>query len=224
MSEMRRRTEQHMKKRKKMDRILNILIAVVALLIVICLVNIVLNDKDDSANKEDAKQEEAVKDKVTEEPNTDDAEKEDSKEADEEKINKEENATEEDETEDEKADLEDSEVVTKVDNDEYVEEIIENPNWKPVPTQQTGPHVSVYENGHPDYEEKLAAFRSAVGLDENNVIYYSVRNNGSNETSIAVFTSKDKSQKYRVSIEWVDGKGWKPVKVEKLKKLDGLVN
>ena len=48
--------------------------------------------------------------------------------------------------------------------------------------------------------------------------YMSVRKiTGMRNHAIAVVSSMDKTQKYRVSIEWIDEQGWKPVKVEVLK-------
>ena len=40
-------------------------------------------------------------------------------------------------------------------------------------------------------------------------------------TAIAVVTSMDKQQKYRVSIEWIDGEGWKPTRLEVLNAVEG---
>ncbi|MER2114905.1 MAG: YrrS family protein, partial [Solibacillus isronensis] len=74
---------------------------------------------------------------------------------------------------------------------------------------------------HIDYEEKLKAIFSVIDLQQENSIVLRVNNNGSAESAIAVVTSMDKEQKYRVSIEWVDNEGWKPVQVEVLTTLEG---
>ena len=100
--------------------------------------------------------------------------------------------------------------------DPLVEEVQVNNAWTAYPTEQTGPHESTYEKGHIDYEEKLKAIFSVVDIPQENSIVLSVKNNGSTTTSIAVVTSMDKQQKYRVSIEWIDGEGWKPTRLEVL--------
>lgn len=58
-------------------------------------------------------------------------------------------------------------------------------------------------------------------LEQENAIVLRVGNNGSAKSAIAVVTSMDKEKKYRVSIEWLDGEGWKPTKLEVLNSLEG---
>ena len=60
------------------------------------------------------------------------------------------------------------------------------------------------------------AIFSVLDIPQDNSIVLSVKNNGSTTTAIAVVTSMDKQQKYRVSIEWIDGEGWKPTRLEVL--------
>lgn len=105
--------------------------------------------------------------------------------------------------------------------DPLVSEVIVDPNWQPTATAQTGPHTSVFAEGHIDYEEKLATIFAVTSLSEDNSIIWKIKNNGSADTAIAVISSLDKEQKYRVSIEWVPNEGWKPVKLEKLNTLEG---
>ena len=102
-----------------------------------------------------------------------------------------------------------------------VAEVQTNPNWEAYPTQQTGEHVSTFKKGDIDYEEKLKAIFSVTDLQQENSFILSVRNNGTAQSAIGVVTSKDKEKKYRVSIEWIDGQGWKPVKLEVLNSLEG---
>lgn len=226
MTSRKSRTQYHKekieKKKKKLDRLLNILIAIVSILIVIKLFFVFTDNDETAQDKNEAK----VEEKSGQEQRN---KEEDIQNNDEEKkSNEDENSQETNESDKEKEvnneeQLQSEEVVTKVENDEFVEEIIENPNWQPFPTQQSGTHVSAYEKGNIDYEEKLQAIRQAVQLEENDIIYWSVRNNGSPDTAISIISSKDKSKKYRVSIQWIENEGWKPVKVEKLKKLEGLI-
>ncbi|MER1956395.1 MAG: YrrS family protein [Solibacillus sp.] len=105
--------------------------------------------------------------------------------------------------------------------DPLVDEVQVNNAWTAYPTEQTGPHESTYEKGHIDYEEKLKAIFSVLDIPQDNSIVLSVKNNGSTTTAIAVVTSMDKQQKYRVSIEWIDGEGWKPTRLEVLNAVEG---
>lgn len=105
--------------------------------------------------------------------------------------------------------------------DPIVDEVQVNKAWKAYPTEQTGTHESIYIKGNIDYEEKLKAVFSVLDIPQDDSIVLSVKNNGSTETSIAVVTSMDKTKKYRVSIEWIDGEGWKPTRLELLNTVEG---
>ncbi|WP_042478128.1 YrrS family protein [Bacillus ndiopicus] len=115
----------------------------------------------------------------------------------------------------------DSTNIVSPSTDPLVEEVIENPNWQPTKTAQTEPHVSVFKDGHIDYEEKLATIFAVTPLTKDNSILWSIKNNGSADSAIAVISSTDKTEKYRVSIVWVANEGWKPVKLEKLSTIEG---
>lgn len=106
-------------------------------------------------------------------------------------------------------------------NDPIVEETVINTSWEPVGTSQSGNHVSVYDKGSVDWNEKIKAISYATGLGEGNMYIMMIKNGGGPQKSIGVVQSKDQSQKYRVHLEWVDSEGWKPVKMDVLKTLDG---
>ena len=112
--------------------------------------------------------------------------------------------------------------ITKEDsNDPVVKETIINTSWEPVGTKQKGEHVSVYEKGSADWNEKIKAISYATGLAEGDMYIMMIKNGGGPQKSIGVVQSKDQSKKYRVHMEWVDGKGWSPVKLDVLKTLKG---
>nr|WP_316047467.1 YrrS family protein [Planococcus glaciei] len=96
-----------------------------------------------------------------------------------------------------------------------------NTSWEPVGTKQTGKHVSVYDKGSVDWNEKINAISYATGLSQDNMYVMMIKNGGGPQKSIGVVQSKDKSQKYRVHLEFKDGEGWKPVKMDVLKTLEG---
>ncbi|EAR63631.1 hypothetical protein B14911_06818, partial [Bacillus sp. NRRL B-14911] len=88
-----------------------------------------------------------------------------------------------------------------------------NPSWQPVGTSQTGEHTAVYEGV--DWNEMVQAITYATGIPESNMTIWFLGNNGPNQ-SVGTVSTKDQQEKYRVYIEWVDGQGWKPVKMEEL--------
>jgi len=106
-------------------------------------------------------------------------------------------------------------------NDPLISERIVNTSWKPVGTTQTGEHTSVYSEGHVDWDEKIKAIVYTTGLSTDNMIVWRIANGGSPQKSVGVVSSKNKEEKYRVNLQWVDGEGWKPEKMETLKTLNG---
>ncbi|MDM5334601.1 YrrS family protein [Ureibacillus composti] len=209
--------EQKKKRPKKSDKLLNVLIAIVSILIVANLVFLFTKDDEKEVASENKTQAEKYlqgknQSQKNEEVVSEEGEEEQSSD------NTVVPAKNEDQTEEKEQSVKlPTKLTTNKSSDPQVKQEVVDPSWQPTPTKQTGEHVSVYKEGHVDYEEKLVTFRNAVNLEENNVIYWSVRNNGSSNSSIAVISSKDESQKYRISIEWIENEGWKPVKVEELK-------
>ncbi|TFD92362.1 YrrS family protein [Jeotgalibacillus sp. R-1-5s-1] len=89
--------------------------------------------------------------------------------------------------------------------------------FKPIGTEQTGEHVSSYEEGSVDWNEKVKAAAYATGLDASTMTVWWMGNNGGPNLSYADVSGPDASaEEYRVHLEWIDGEGWKPVKVDEL--------
>ena len=196
-------------KKNKVDKILNILIAIVSILIVLNVVTI-FSDDDKERAAEMVEKQRANKNAEKDDTNKDETQSE--KNA----VSAEEIESEDSHEGESSNTSSDSQLVVQASNDPLVEEVIVNPQWKATPTKQTGEHVSTYEKGHPDYEEKLETFRQAVQLPESNIIFWSVKNGGSPDSSVAVVSTSDKTENYRIYIEWMQNEGWVPVKVEKL--------
>jgi cytoskeletal protein RodZ len=98
-----------------------------------------------------------------------------------------------------------------------VQKTIENPAWKPVGTSQTGSHTPTYDTNSVDWQEMLNAISYATGLQQSNmIVHFLGRDRSQTNASIGTVYSKDKSEKYRVYLKWVDGGGWQPTKVEEL--------
>nr|WP_240948522.1 YrrS family protein [Bacillus sp. RO1] len=94
-----------------------------------------------------------------------------------------------------------------------------NPGWGPVGTSQSEPHTSVYEEGHVDWNEKLKAVEAATRLNSGDYTLYFLGNGGSEHLSVASIKNKSTGENFKVYLEWVTNKGWKPTKVEQVKAL-----
>ncbi|ATP41222.1 hypothetical protein CSE16_14820 [Solibacillus sp. R5-41] len=198
----------------KMDKMLNYLIVVVAVLIVVTLGWII--SRDGEPNDQAGEQQQADKPLIDEEGQGGDGKEQPTKPTD--------GQSEEDEEQvaDHEQDDELSNSIVTSSADPNVKEVHTNASWQAYPTAQTGDHVSIFEKGHIDYEEKLKAIFSILDIEQENSFVWSVRNNGNAQSAIAVVYSKDKEKIYRVSIEWMDNEGWKPIQYEVLNTLEGL--
>ncbi len=202
----------------KMNRTLNYLIALVSVLLVITLgVIFIVWDEDEAEEQlqtEDAALEAENLDAVEEDKQEDETEAGQS-------------ATTNDATNDQSdendstVDANQDEAVINASDDPLVAEIWTNDAWQAYQTVQTGEHQSTFTQGHIDYEEKLQSIFSVVPIEQQESIIWSVKNNGNAKSAIAVISSNDKTQKYRVAIEWIEQQGWKPVQVEVLNTLEG---
>ncbi|MFF5995574.1 YrrS family protein [Lysinibacillus sp. KU-BSD001] len=203
------------RKEDKMNRVLNYLIALVSALIVISLF-IIFTMQDDDEVVEEVQTEETSSETENESSSVVDETEETTKEPSE-PSNVDEPEVQEEET------LENnpqSNVVNASDNP-LVDEVWTSETWQPYATAQTGEHRSTFDTNDIDYQEKLGAIFSVVPINEQEAIIWSVKNNGNAQSAIAVISSNDKVQKYRVAIEWVEQQGWKPIQVEVLNTLDG---
>lgn len=211
------------KKKNQSNSILNILIGLVFALILIVGVSMLFGggneqaqdpnevasspeiDEQTSGTKDSEDTEETAKEKEAAEK-----EKEAAKKAKEEK-----------EKEKEESAIKGGTITREDSSDPIVEETVINTSWEPIGTKQKGDHVSVYQKDSADWNEKVQAVSYATGLDTNNMYVMMIKNGGGPQKSIATVQSKDESEKYRVHMEWVDGEGWKPVKMDVLKTLKG---
>ncbi|RDU35111.1 DNA primase [Neobacillus piezotolerans] len=202
-------------KRKKTNIILNSLIAIVILLILAVGFSIFAGN-DDAAPKNPDKAETGQKAGNTEKGDTggdtaggasqDSSDADSSADTDDESQTAEENVDEADEP-----------VVTEGGSSENVKRTIENPGWKPVGTSQSGDHQVTIDSSSPDWDEMHSALAYAIGTDKGNMTTWWLERDKSKEGgAIGTVTAKGSDQAYRVYIEWVDGEGYKPVKVEEL--------
>ena len=218
-------------KRRKTNLILNLLIGLVVLLIVFVSAKIFFGGNDENATDKEVAQEQQTEAEQEEkasstDENTDSDIAENKENESEEKTDfeKEDNEASTDNNEIEQAEKpepanEEEAIVTVGGNDGNVKKAIENPSWKPIGTSQTGEHYAVYDKESVDWSEMLQAISYATGVDQSNMNVWFLGNNGFNK-SVGTITTKDQQQKYRVYIDWVDGQGWKPTKVEELNEVE----
>jgi Sec-independent protein translocase protein TatA len=211
--------------KSKSNKVLNIMIAVVVLLIVVVGATILTGNGSD---KENASTEVKDEDKNTNE-NSADRESEQKEDENTVSMDEESNSAESEDqdkkNEEEKEDvpeekesvaLDDSNAQIEEGSEPNVEKTIVHPDWEPVGTQQTGEHVSSYDMGTPDWQEKVKALSYATGIPEDNMTVWYIEGNGGPQKSIGTVTEKGGSTAYRVYLQWTDGQGWQPTKVEEL--------
>lgn len=103
-------------------------------------------------------------------------------------------------------------------NDSNVIKAVINSNWEPVGTSQTGEHVTQYDEGSTDWQEMLKAISVATGTTTDDMTVLWIGNGGNpNKNVVGTIKTKDSGSIYKVYLEWVDGQGWKPTKLEQLK-------
>ncbi|MBN8191053.1 YrrS family protein [Bacillus sp. NTK074B] len=222
--------------KKNTNKILNIMIAVVLLLIVVVGGTIVFGgggdekattDAPKNSETKDAKSATSSKEKqdsdksVSMEENSDAEDKANEEQKDDDK--KKEDEQKQDGSSDENKEsvaLDDSKMKVEKGDGPNVEKTMVHPDWKPVGTKQSGEHASSYEPGSADWQEKIKAVSYATGIPESNMTVWYIEGNGGPQKSMATVTTKDTKTPYRVYLQWVDGKGWQPTKVQELKEND----
>lgn len=222
------------KRHNKNNKFLNIMIGIVVVLILIVGATLIIGPKDEDKkdiatdntdvvdeNNEDSEDETGLTLDDVDEPD-----ESDNQEAESDKGSEDDGGTSSSDTgsSDEPADEEEEDQagnVTIVPNDEeIIEQSIIDSSWQPIGTDQSGEHVSQYDAESTDYNEKKRAIAYATGFSEDELFYKRVKNGGGPQKSIGIVTTKDGSKIFRVYIEWIDEKGWKPVKMDVLKTLD----
>ncbi len=183
--------------RRNLDRLLNVLIAIVAVLIIINLYFVFSNNGEKAQDENEVETTQSTNDVVEnneqdvqnqsnsseqETDSTSNADPEDNSNNESNEIITDNEPNNEDSTtnDDNNEETNESEntittkggsVIVQDSDDPFVEQIIIDPSWQVTPTAQSGGHVSTYQEGHIDYEEKKLTFRNAVGLDEDNIIF-----------------------------------------------------
>ncbi|MDR4435876.1 YrrS family protein [Bacillus tequilensis] len=215
-------------KRRKANLVLNILIAIVSILIVVVAANLFINSpssKDVSKDSETAQKQESPASGKTEKKSDEDIKDSKKDSSDSEKDSEKSSDSKKDDSS--KSDDSDSSSnsedplkdakVTEGGSSSDVEKTYENSDWKAVGTEQTGEHAATYDSSSQDWAEMLKAMSYATGVSKDNMTVLWLGNNGSPQDAKGKILDKTTGDKYQVTITWVDKKGWKPTKVEKLK-------
>lgn len=201
-------------KRKKTNLILNSLIVIVLVLIIVVAFSIFSSNGDKAASNKDAP--------VTGQTNKDSKKDTSEKPKDEQTSGdkSDDSGQSEDPSGEEPGTDTDEDaqpVVTDGGSDSNILKTIENPAWKPVGTLQSGPHTAAYDGSSIDWQEMINAISYATGLEQNNmIVHFLGRDKTQENASVGTVYSKDKQEKYKVYIKWVDGEGWQPTRVEEL--------
>jgi cytoskeletal protein RodZ len=193
-------------KRRKINRILNTAIAIVVLFIIVVAWNLF---SDDGRSSEQA---------AKPQPKTEVKKDSDEKKVEVEINEQQEKDEESEQTDQEETSEEEQEVIeTPGPPGSNIETEIVNPAWQPIGTTQSEPHVTQFKKDSVDWKEMLDAVSYATGLSQSDMIVWFIGNNGPNK-AVATISTRDKTQYYKVYIEWVENQGWKPTKVQKLRK------
>lgn len=185
-------------KKRKTNKILNILISIVVVLIIVLTYSLYAASLESS---EPTTTENENNNTTTDKQDDDD---------DDIVVTKDESSVSENE------DLSDQKVIVPSDDNDVIEAYI-NPAWEPQETTQSEPHVAIYKKTSTDWEEMTHALAYATELSEDDFYVYRLGNDGDENSAVGTIVTNDKKYKYRVHIEWVENEGWKPNLVEELK-------
>ncbi|QHA92698.1 DUF1510 family protein [Bacillus sp. N1-1] len=217
--------------KRKQNIVLNSLIGIVLAVILVLVANIVFTGDDsqqtaseeqktaqtNSDEKSNSSSDDAVTSDEAEDSEANDSESDSDTDKD---STKEESADEEKDQENQDKDDQEKEDQDKEDQEkEEADQKPGEPNlegpWEPVGTSQTGPHKSSYELGSTDWNEKLKAVESVMGISADEMTIWKIGGNGGPQQSYArVSKAGSGNQVYYIELEWIDGKGWKPVSVK----------
>lgn len=114
----------------------------------------------------------------------------------------------------------DSEVsnVEEAESDDPLVERVYTGKWTPIGTEQSGEHVTNFNEGSQDRVEINQAVTSVTGLDSGNIIEWWIAGDGPNRVEATV-SNENKTEVYRVYLQFIKEKGWQPTRVEELSKV-----
>ncbi|MFB4164830.1 DUF1510 family protein [Alteribacillus sp. JSM 102045] len=216
-------TRYEMRKRKRMNRILNASIVAVGALIIFFAVQLFFSGDDQAVEEEETEDvaQETDTEPVEEESSPDDTPETDTNDSEESDDNRDTQDNEEtEETQQDREEEESAEEENEQDGPQIPEGDGENGEWEPIGTEQSGSFSHNFSENSQNWEEMQMALRYATGLDEadeDDIIYWRIENGGDSHTVVGVVSDKDnKNNPYQVTMEFVENEGWKPLEVEVL--------
>ena len=84
---------------------------------------------------------------------------------------------------------------------------------EPIGTTQTGDHFTNYDDGSQDRIEIKEAVSKATGVPGDDMVENWVGNDGDQRVTSTI-TQSSTGKKFKVSLQWIDNKGWKVNQVE----------
>ncbi|MBD8069242.1 YrrS family protein [Bacillus sp. PS06] len=203
-------------KRRRINRVLNILIGIVFILIIFFGWKFLLSNDNKQSTAEVVESTETNNSPSSEGGGEDPAVAEGESDS----TNEEESAVEEeDPAEVPESESTEHEEITDGDPDSNIIRSIENKAWAPIGTSQSEPHTIVYDSGSVDRTEMERAISYAVGYDAASLTVWELSRQADNQVA-ATISTKDNSHVYRVYIEWVPAEGWKPLRIDELREND----
>lgn len=210
-------------KQRRYNRLLNIFIGIVLVLIAFVGGSLLFGGKDreEAGQSKPAATESNTKSSSSERPTKDSQKNSGDEKADEKKSNEDDAVSSEEDEENtdnlEPADGE-SDVTADYGSDPNVIKAY-TANWQPVPTKQSEPHVTTYEKGSVDWQEieTAASYATGIPLDDMRTWWVANSKPSQGQGVIVTITPSDESQVYDVELIWVENEGWKPVVVKQLK-------
>ncbi|MGC4375874.1 YrrS family protein [Fictibacillus sp. Mic-4] len=188
--------------KRKQNRMLNIAIGIVVILILIVGTSIFLGGNNDSATDNSHKNVTTATSPREKDKSKDDFVVDEGKKKEE----KSDKSTDDKKSKDEK----------EKSKDEVKGGGPEGP-WEPIGTSQKEPHTKSYDMNSEDWKEMTKALSYASGISESDMTILWLGNGGGPDKSLGRVKSKsDPSKKYTIMLQWVPEKGWQPTSVEPL--------
>lgn len=214
------------RKDKKINKIYNILITVVIILIIAVGATIFTGkDADVSTSPKETLKADQTKQSDTNQKADKNQESDKNQQSDEGQKSdedKEETPTDENDSADDKDKnkSDESKIVEEAPTDSNVNKAYSDTSWQSVGTSQKGEHVTQFDQSSVDWKEMERALAYGAGINEKDMTTWFIGNGGAPDKAVGTISPKDGSQTFRVHIEWIDGEGWKPTKVEELARND----
>ncbi|MDE5413751.1 YrrS family protein [Alkalihalobacterium chitinilyticum] len=185
-------TRYDQRKKRRLNRLLNVAIGIVAILIIYVAVKVFFTPGGSEEVIADLEQEQQQEEQSTETEQTIENDRDidsSQEEAENEEIREEE---------------------------EEAEEELSDGEWQPIGTVQSEPFTIDFTRDSVNWKEMTHAIQYATGLDDDMTIWR-IENGGDAMSAIGTVSDKNnRNTPYRVRIEWVPERGWKPVEVIKL--------